>query len=69
MKWPTVVTVDKSGQERTRGPLSRAAAWKVGCCLEETKEDAKIFLEKVGEKEGAVRSSSGKTDQDFGSRT
>ena len=30
-KWPTVVTVDKGGQERTWGPLSRTAAWKAGC--------------------------------------
>ena len=46
MKWPTVVTVDKSGQERTRGPLSRTAAWKAGGYWEEMKGDARIFLEK-----------------------
>ena len=32
------------------GPLSRTAAWKAGCFWEETKGDAKVFLEKSGEK-------------------
>ena len=50
MKWPTVITVDKSGQERTWGPLSRAAAWKAGCFWEESKGDAMVFLEKGNEK-------------------
>ena len=49
-KWPTVITVDKSGFERTWGPLSRTAAWKAGCFWEESKGDAKVFLEK-----GAVK--------------
>ena len=48
--WPAVVTVDKSGQERTWGPLSRTAAWKAGCVWEETKGDVKVFLEKGDEK-------------------
>ena len=48
-KWPTVVTVDKSGKEKTWGPLSRTAAWKAGCFWE-MKGDAKVFLEKSGEK-------------------
>ena len=47
-KWPTiVVTVDKGGQERTWGRLSRTAAWKAGCYWKETKGDARIFLEKA----------------------
>ena len=34
-KWPIVVTVDKDGKEKTWGPLSRTAAWKVGCYWDE----------------------------------
>ena len=49
-KWPTVVTVEKSGKESTWGPLSRTAAWKAGCFWEEKKGDAKIFLERGDEK-------------------
>ena len=49
-KNPTVVTVDKSGQERKWGPLSRASAWKAGCFYEEMKGEVKVFLEKGGEK-------------------
>ena len=49
-KWPTVVIVEKSGKEKTWGPLSRTAAWEAGCYWEETKGDAKIFLEKGDEK-------------------
>ena len=49
-KSPTVVTVDKSGKERTLGPLSRTAAWKAGSFWEEEKGDTKVFLEKSGEK-------------------
>ena len=49
-KWPIVVTVDRSGQQRTWGPLSLTTAWKTGCYWEEKKGDAKVFLEKGGEK-------------------
>ena len=48
--WPAIV---KDGQRRERknwGSLSRAAAWKAPCFLEETKGDAEVFLEKGGEK-------------------
>ena len=45
-----IVTVDKSGQERTWGPLSHTAAWKAGCFCEEKKGNVKVFLEKGGEK-------------------
>ena len=49
-KWPIVLTVDKSGKEKKWGPLSQTAAWKAGCLWEEKKGDAKVFLEKSGEK-------------------
>ena len=67
-KWPIVITVDKSCQERTWGPLSRTAAWKAGCFWEEKKGDTKVFLEKSGEKiEVSVEKLIGKDGQDFGS--
>ena len=47
---PTVVTVDKGGKEKKWGPLSRTVAWKAGGYWEESKGDAKVFLEKGGEK-------------------
>ena len=49
-KSPTVVTVDKDGQERKWGPLSRTSAWKAGCFYKEMKGDAKVFLEKDGKR-------------------
>ena len=49
-KRPTVITMDKGCKEITWGPLSRTAAWKAGCYLEESKGDTKVFLEKSGEK-------------------
>ena len=49
-KSPTVVTVDKDGQERKWGPLSRASAWKAGCYWEKTKGDVKVYLEKDGKR-------------------
>ena len=49
-KYPTVVTVDKDGQERKWGPLSRASAWKAGCYWEKTKGDVKVYLEKDGKR-------------------
>ena len=41
--------MDKSSLERTSGPLSRTAAWRAGCYWEK-KGDAKVFLEKCGQK-------------------
>ena len=49
-KWPIVVTVNKSGEEKKWGPLSRNMAWKAGCFWEESKGAAMVFLEKSGEK-------------------
>ena len=49
-KWPIVVTVEKSGEGRSWGPLSRTAPWKASCYWEEKKGEAKVFLEKCGEK-------------------
>ena len=43
----------RGGQKRSEknvGPLSRITAWKAGCFWEESKGDAKVFLEKSGEK-------------------
>ena len=63
---PTVVTVDESGGERKWGPLSRASAWKAGSYWEEKKGDAKVFLEKGGErKEMSVEKLAGKQGPRF----
>ena len=40
----------ENGKRKNVGPLSRTAAWKAGCFWEEKKGDAKVFLEKGGEK-------------------
>ena len=47
---PTIITVDISGRQRKWGPLSRSSAWRVGSYWEDMGGDAKIFLEKDGEK-------------------
>ena len=41
--------MDKGGQERKWGPLSRASAWKAGCFYE-MRGDAKVYLEKDGKR-------------------
>ena len=57
-------------RKKTWGPLSRTAAWKAGCYWEESKGEAKVFLEMCGEKkEVSVEKLMGETGQDFGSRT
>ena len=45
---PTIVTVEKSGKERIWGPLSRTAAWRAGCFLEDMQEGVKVFIQKDG---------------------
>ena len=45
-KRPTIITVEKSGEVRNRGPLSKANAWRVGSFLEDIDGEALVFLEK-----------------------
>ena len=49
-KRPKVITVDKSGQERKWGPLSRATAWRVGSFWDGMKGQVDVFLEKDGKR-------------------
>ena len=43
-----IITVDKNGQERKWGPLSRANAWRAGCFCDDMKGEVDVFLEKDG---------------------
>ena len=45
---PTIITAEKSGNERRWGLLSRANAWRAGCFVEDMDGDARVFLEKDG---------------------
>ena len=43
-----IVTVEKSGKMRRWGPLSRTAAWRAGCFLEDLQGGVKVFIRKDG---------------------
>ena len=47
---PTVVTIDENGCERKWGPLSQTSAWRAGSYWEDMDGDARVFLEKDGER-------------------
>ena len=42
--------MDKNGQKKRWGPLSRATAWRVGCYWDDLKGKVDVFLEKKGER-------------------
>ena len=47
---PTIITVEMNGRERSWGPLSRRAALRVGCFLEDMDREVNVFIEKEGER-------------------
>ena len=47
-KRPTIITIDKSGQEREWGPLSQSNAWRVGSFRKKMGRTVTVFLEKDG---------------------
>ena len=63
-----LVTVEENVRERRLVTLSRTAAWRVGCFLEDMDRDVKVFLEKGKGKKRERRSSFEEDDKCSGPR-